>query len=116
MVPITGFASQAYSLIFLASILLASTRMVSGALFTNLIWIAIGLFTVVTVFQIVTLPVEFDASRRAKEQLNRLGIVQAQESGAVSQVLSAAALTYVAGMVSAVLNLLYLLSLSRNRN
>jgi uncharacterized protein len=116
MVPITGFASQAYSLIFLASIVLASTRMISGALFTNLIWIAIGLFTVVTVFQIVTLPVEFDASRRAKEQLNRLGIVQAQESGAVSQVLSAAALTYVAGMVSAVLNLLYLLSLSRNRN
>jgi uncharacterized protein len=116
MVPITGFASQAYSLIFLASIVLASMRMISGTMFSNLIWIAIALFAVVTVFQIVTLPVEFDASRRAKERLFQLGIVQTQEREAVSQVLSAAAMTYVAGMVSAVLNLLYLLSVARNRN
>jgi Zn-dependent membrane protease YugP len=116
MVPVTSFASQAYSLIFLASFLLASLGKISGPMFTQLIWIAIGLFAVVTVFQIITLPVEFDASRRAKEQLGRLGIIQTQESSAINRVLGAAALTYVAGMVSAVLNLLYLLSVARNRN
>jgi Zn-dependent membrane protease YugP len=70
----------------------------------------------VTLFQVVTLPVEYDASRRAREQLSRLGIIQGHETEAVRQVLGAAALTYVAGMVSAVLNLLYLLSIARNRN
>jgi len=114
VVPVTQFASQAYSLIFMASLFMLWTR--HTAMFSHLIWIAVALFAVVTFFQVVTLPVEYDASRRAKEQLSRLGIVQGGETEAVRQVLSAAALTYVAGMVSAVLNLLYLLSIARNRN
>jgi Zn-dependent membrane protease YugP len=117
MVPITGFASQAYSLIFIASFLLAGMRIISPGMFSTMLWVAIALFAIVTFFQIVTLPVEFDASRRAKERLFSLGIVNAHESEGVKSVLSAAALTYVAGMVSAVLNLLYLLSVARgNRN
>jgi Zn-dependent membrane protease YugP len=59
------------------------------------------------------LPVEFDASRRAKEQLLRLGLIQNSEQGAVSRVLNAAALTYVAAMIAAVLQLLYLIMASR---
>lgn len=114
IVPVTQFASQAYSLIFMASLFMLWTR--HTAMFSHLIWIAVVAFAVVTLFQVVTLPVEYDASRRAREQLSHLGIVQGHETEAVRQVLGAAALTYVAGMVSAVLNLLYLLSIARNRN
>ena len=114
IVPVTQFASQAYSLIFFASLFFLWAH--HAAMFSNLIGIAIILFTVITAFQIITLPVEYDASRRAKAQLLRLGIVQQHESGAVNQVLNAAALTYVAGMISAVMQLLYLISLGRNRN
>lgn len=113
MVPVTQFASQAYSVIFmLGFFLLYFTKQVG--LFHNMIWIAVGLFAVVTAFQIITLPVEFDASRRAKEQLFRLGIVQSRETSAINKVLNTAALTYVAGMVSSVMQLLYLLSIARN--
>ena len=114
MVPVTQFASTAYSIIFLAGMLLMGGHRIGGPLFHNMIWIAIGLFTVVTAFQIITLPVEFDASRRAKEQLFRLGIVHSHESAAISKVLNTAALTYVAAMLSSVMQLLYLISIGRN--
>ena len=68
----------------------------------------------ITLFQLVTLPVEYDASRRAKEQLFRLGLVHEHERAGVSKVLDAAALTYVAALVSAVLNLLYYITMARN--
>ena len=115
MVPVTQFASTAYSLIFLFGMILMWAGHMSGPLFHNVIWVAIGLFAVVTAFQIITLPVEFDASRRAKEQLFRLGIVRSNEQTAISQVLNAAALTYVASMISSVMQLLYLISLGRDR-
>lgn len=115
MVPVTQFASTAYSLIFFFGMLLAWAGRINGPLFHNVIWLAIGLFAVVTAFQIITLPVEFDASRRAKEQLFRLGIVRSDESTAINKVLNTAALTYVAAMVSSVMQLLYLISLGRNR-
>src|SRR5579871_4287613 len=114
MVPVTQFASTAYSLIFLVGMMLWLGH-ASGQFFQHIIWVAIGLFAVVTAFQIITLPVEFDASRRAKEQLFRLGIVHSDERGAISQVLNAAALTYVASMISSVMQLLYLISLSGRR-
>ena len=115
MVPITQFASTAYSLIFLFGFGLMYMGGIRGPLFHNLIWVAVGLFAVITVFQLITLPVEFDASRRAKEQLFRLGIVRSDESAAIRQVLNTAALTYVASMISAVMQLLYLISLGRDR-
>ena len=109
MVPVTQVASQAYLPILLLGMILGSVW------FSKMILIAIVLFSAITLFQIVTLPVEFDASRRAKEQLLRLGLVQPQESGAVSKVLNAAALTYVAAMVMAVLQLLRLIMMARDR-
>ena len=115
IVPVTQFASTAYSLIFLVAMMLMYMQKVAGPLFHNIIWVAVGLFAIVTAFQIITLPVEFDASRRAKEQLFRLGIVRQDESVAISKVLNSAALTYVAGMISAVLQLLYLISIGRDR-
>ena len=81
--------------------------------------IAIGIFAVVTLFQLVTLPVEYDASRRAKEQLLKLGLVQGDEAPGVSKVLDAAAMTYVAGLVTAFLTLLKLIMIAnsgRSRN
>jgi Zn-dependent membrane protease YugP len=69
---------------------------------------------VITVFQLITLPVEFDASNRAKAQLVQLGILREDEMPGVNRTLDAAALTYVAAFVSSLLYLLYLLSSRRN--
>ena len=79
-----------------------------------MIYLIIGVFSVITLFQLVTLPVEFDASRRAKEQLFRLGLVYENERAGVAKVLDAAALTYVAALVSSILTLLYYLTIARN--
>jgi Zn-dependent membrane protease YugP len=107
LVPMTQFASMAYMGIFFAGFIFRSA-------FPTFIWIAVGLFAVMTLFQLVTLPVEYDASRRAKVQLFRLGLVREDERAGVSKVLDAAALTYVAALVSSVLQLLYLLTLARD--
>lgn len=106
MVPMTQFASTAY-----AGILLLGMFM---HFFSTALWIIIALFSVITLFQLVTLPVEFDASRRAKEQLFRLGLVHEHERAGVSKVLDAAALTYVAALVSSILTLLYYITLARD--
>ena len=89
-----------------------------GGIFLNIlgfIYIAVALYSVAVLFTIVTLPVEFDASKRAKTQLNEMGLVPASESEGVKSVLSAAAWTYVAGALAAVAMLLYYLSLLSNR-
>jgi Zn-dependent membrane protease YugP len=106
IVPITQFASMAYMGIFFVGIFLHLLKVVLP--------IIIVIFAVITLFQLVTLPVEYDASRRAKEQLFRLGLVHEHERAGVSKVLDAAALTYVAALVSAVLNLLYYITMARN--
>jgi uncharacterized protein len=104
LVPITGFASQAVFWILLLGMIMQ---------FPSLIFFAVILFGVITLFQVITLPVEFDASRRAKEQLLKLGIVQSGESAGVSKVLNAAAMTYVAAMLQALLTFLYYLMILR---
>ena len=106
LVPVTNFASMAYLPILIGGMLLQAFHIVAP--------IVIVIFTVIALFQIVTLPVEFDASKRAKERLLSLGIVQAGESTGVSRVLSAAALTYVAAMVSTVLTLVQWILIARN--
>ncbi|MFO0914488.1 MAG: zinc metallopeptidase [Pirellulales bacterium] len=70
----------------------------------------VALFAGVVAFQLVNLPVEFNASSRAKAQLVELGVVPASEMGMVNRVLNAAALTYVAGTLQAILTLLYMLA------
>lgn len=79
-----------------------------GAVFSaTLVWIGIAAFAAVVFFQLVNLPVEFDASSRAKDQLAALGIVRGPEQHYVNKVLNAAAWTYVAATLQSVLTLLY---------
>jgi Zn-dependent membrane protease YugP len=106
LVPVTQFASAAYMGILLLG-------MFVGLMKIALLFIIIT-FGIITLFQLVTLPVEYDASRRAKEQLFRLGLVHESERAGVSKVLNAAALTYVAALVSSMLTLLYYITLARD--
>jgi len=76
----------------------------------------IVLFSAVVLFTLITLPVEFDASRRALKMLSAGGYLTETELGGAKQVLTAAALTYVASFVSAALQLLRLLTLARRRD
>ena len=97
-VPVAGFGSS-FGMILV----------ILGAIFSQtLVWVGIILFACVVVFQLVNLPVEFDASFRAKRQLVEHGIVDAQDMTHVNKVLNAAALTYVAATLTAILTLLYL--------
>src|SRR5512134_2151063 len=74
----------------------------------NIAWIGVAVFSAGALFALATLPVEFNASARAKELLSATGIIQTEEERrGVNQVLNAAALTYVAGLVTAILQLLY---------
>ncbi|HYM11153.1 MAG TPA: zinc metallopeptidase, partial [Bryobacterales bacterium] len=85
--------------------------MVLGLMFssTNLVLLGAVLFSAVLLFQIVTLPVEFDASARAKKLIIEYGIISSHEREGVDRVLNAAALTYVAAAISTLLTLLYFL-------
>src|SRR5262245_30219868 len=85
--------------------------MLGGLLFhsANLIYVGALLFSLVLLFQIVTLPVEFDASARAKRLALDYGIVQPQEREGMDSVLNAAAMTYVAAVVSTFMTLLWYL-------
>lgn len=75
---------------------------------TELAWIGVLVFSAGALFALATLPVEFNASARAKQLLYQTGIIQTEEEQrGVNQVLNAAALTYVAGLITAVLQLLY---------
>ena len=107
LVPVTQFASMAYTGILLMGLFLGLMKIALP--------IIIVIFAVITLFQLVTLPVEYDASRRAKEQLFRLGLVHEQERAGVSKVLDAAALTYVAALVSSMLTLLYYIARNSRR-
>lgn len=67
-------------------------------------------------FQLVTLPVEFDASKRANEQIKKLGLADPEELNGVKEVLKAAAMTYVASLVSTIINLLRLILMVQDRD
>ncbi len=108
LVGVTGFASQASWWIIIAGALLGGFGSRNGFGHT-LVILGVMLFSVVVFFQVITLPVEYDASSRAKRELVRLGLVNPTELAGVEQVLGAAALTYVASMLNAVLQLLQLL-------
>ncbi len=107
LVPITGFATQAAFWIFLLGYFMSLAKLAVAA---------IVVFAVITLFQLITLPVEFDASRRAKQQLLGLGLVQLHEGPAVSKVLNAAALTYVAAMVQSLFTLLHFILIARGND
>ena len=102
IVPVVNFASNLSWLFILAGLFLS---------FTGLIDIGIILFTGSVVFQIVTLPVEFNASSRALDELESVGVLTREEIPHSKKVLDAAALTYVAATATAVAQLVRLLLL-----
>jgi Zn-dependent membrane protease YugP len=102
LVPLCNVGNMLWFLPFMAGLLL---RQLSFA--PVLIWTGIGLFAAVVVFQLITLPTEFNASNRAKAVLTSTGIVSTQaEADGVKRVLDAAALTYVAAAAASVLQLI----------
>jgi Zn-dependent membrane protease YugP len=98
MFPVVSIASQAWIFLLMGGALM-------GAL--GLVQLAIVLFAVVVLFQLVTLPVEFDASKRALVQVRELGLVTEGERQGAKKVLTAAAMTYVAAALAALTQLLY---------
>ncbi len=106
IVPVVNFSSSLSWILFFIGILLS---------YSTLVTIGIILFSVVVLFQLVTLPVEFNASSRALKLLEARGILYDKEVEGARKVLSAAALTYVAATLMAVLQLVRLIAIS-NRN
>jgi uncharacterized protein len=100
LVPAASVGSSASWVIMMVGFFMASTQ---------LILLGIAAFSLTVIFQLVNLPVEFDASRRARIALVDSGLITTEEDQAVGKVLNAAALTYVAATISAILTLLYFL-------
>lgn len=107
--PVASFASQIWTLFFFMGLLFTS----GTNFFIN---IAIVLFSMGLLFQIITLPVEFDASRRALAQMTDQGLLGSSEVPGARAVLKSAALTYVMAALMGIANLLRLLSLRGRRN
>jgi Zn-dependent membrane protease YugP len=108
IVPVTQVASQLLPFIIIGGFWFG---------LTGLITLGIYCYLILAIFQLITLPVEFDASRRAKIILRQMGIIQpGEEVAGVNNVLNAAALTYVAAFIAALGNLLWLLSIRDRRD
>ena len=107
LVPIVNFTSR-----------IAFIFIIFGFIFEALDLLDVGIICLLVglLFQLVTLPVEFNASTRAKDQLEICGIVRSKEKSGVKQVLSAAAFTYVAGFIAEALQILRLVLISRNKD
>ena len=107
LVPVVNFVSYAGYFVTLFGLFIGVTG-----------YLKVGIFMLLAtiLFQLVTLPVEFDASRRAKVQIDELSLAPNNELDAVKNMLFAAAMTYVASLVSSILNLLRLIIMLRDRN
>ncbi|NTV35353.1 MAG: zinc metallopeptidase [Anaerolineaceae bacterium] len=101
MVPTVQIGSWLGPIIFFIGLIFASS------FGTTMAWIGLGLFAATAVFALITLPVEIDASRRAKSWLGTSGVMYNTEMTGVNTVLDAAALTYVAGAIQAITTVLY---------
>lgn len=106
LVPVTNLGSRLYLPIFMAGLLFS---------WEPLVMVGIACFGLTLLFSLVTLPVEFNASRRALSLLDKGGYLNDEELKGAKAVLSAAALTYVASMISSALQLLRLLVIARGR-
>lgn len=113
MVPSTQIAASVSTYVVTAGIFMLS--FMRSPMGYNLLAIGAIALAVICLFQFVTLPVEFDASSRAKKQLVNLGILDRDEMGGVNETLNAAALTYVAGFVAALGSLLHVLMILAGR-
>lgn len=108
MVPITNFCSSASYIIIIVGMILSFNQV--------LINIGIVLFLAVVAFQLITLPVEFNASSRALQTLENDAILESSEVPQARKVLRAAALTYVAALLTSIIQLLRLIAMSRRSN
>jgi Zn-dependent membrane protease YugP len=106
LVPFASFGGGLSWIIMIAGFVVAQINVALG---NSLVLVGIGAFSLVVVFQLVNLPVEFDASRRARIALIDGGLITHEEDAEVKRVLSAAAMTYVAATLSSVMTLLYFL-------
>lgn len=105
LLPVANIGSQFGPILAIFGIMLGAT---------GLLQIGVWLFAAAVAFQLITLPIEFDASRRALNQMQTLGIVTPTDSGGARSVLSAAAMTYVAAAATSIAYLLYFLTASRD--
>jgi len=107
LIPATQITSQILPIVIIGGFFF-------GGLGGIMLDIGIICYAVLTLFQLITLPVEFDASRRAKVELVNLGILDRDEMPGVNETLNAAALTYVAAFATVLMQLLWLLSMRRD--
>jgi Zn-dependent membrane protease YugP len=105
IVPVVSLASNLWIFLLIAGIFLA---------YVHLIYAAIIMFVAVLLFQLVTLPVEFDASKRGLEFIKSTGWLSQQQNGGAASVLRSAAMTYVAAALASILQLVYLLGFARD--
>lgn len=111
IIPITNFGSKLSVPLIIGGLFLSSF----SYLFTYLAYIGLACFALCAVFQLVTLPVEFNASRRALQSISTQGILTEEEFKGTKKVLSAAALTYVAALAVTLMQLLRFIILVNNR-
>jgi Zn-dependent membrane protease YugP len=108
IVPAANIGSNLGPWLVIIGIMLGAGVEMGGGIGHTLAVVGVALFAAATAFTVVTVPVEFDASARAKLQLQKLGIVKpGYEANAVSSVLTAAGLTYVAAAINSILMLIY---------
>lgn len=107
IVPLVNFASRAGYVIIMIGLFTTLVK---------LLWVGIILELGILLFQLVTLPVEFNASNRGLEQINKLSIVDKSELKSCKKMLKAAALTYVAGVAAAILDILRLVLIATRRD
>lgn len=115
IVPVVNFASKlTWPLVIVGLLLLGNynTYYIGDTIFN----VAVIAFVAIVVFHLVTLPVEFNASHRAIIEMENIGIVRPEEVKSAKKVLSAAALTYVAALATAVANLIRILAIRGRRN
>ncbi|HEY9087750.1 MAG TPA: zinc metallopeptidase [Anaerolineaceae bacterium] len=101
MVPTVQIGSWLGPIIFMVGLFMA------GTIGTRIAWAGLILFALTAVFALLTLPVEFNATARAKEWLNNSGVIYGEERAGINSVLDAAALTYVAAAIQAISTILY---------
>jgi hypothetical protein len=113
IVPIVNIGSRLGPMIFMAGLILTG---LIGQFGYTIATLGLIIFGITAIFSLITLPVEFNASNRAKAWIDNANIMYTDEEKGVSKVLSAAALTYIAAAISSIANILYYASLLNRRN
>lgn len=111
LIPVTNIGSKIGLILIILGIFLAGAIQYSDVIF----FIGVVLYSLVVVVQLVTLPVEFNASRRAMESIRGSGMLSDTECSGARKVLTAAALTYVAALISSIMTVLYYIALANRR-